>query len=131
MHDFEDIRPYHDDEVRAVIASLLDDMEFSSAMAGFKHPTLYGMFPGLMARLVRSVLRKELNDVRNIHDVQVIIEKYLDNIIETTTQGLTQNGLEQLDPDHSNLLAGLQHFFKSSDWCLCRKKYGRRQNRGA
>lgn len=103
MHDFEDIRPYYDNEVRSVLDSLLEDMEFSEAMAGFKHPVLYKIFPSLMAMLVRRHLHKELNHVQNIHDVQVIIEKYLDKIIETTTNGLTQEGLEKLDPKQNYL----------------------------
>jgi glycerol-3-phosphate O-acyltransferase len=99
MHDFEDIRPYHDDEVRPVIDSLLDDKDFSKAMAEFKHPVLSVLVPALMKKLVQRVLRKELQHVQTVHDVQIIIEKYLDRAIETTSAGLTQEGVEKLDPE--------------------------------
>ncbi len=98
MHDFEDIRPYRDDEVRGVVDRLLEDLELSRALGKFRHPVLYRLFPGPVARLVQSALKKELQHVNCIHDVQIIIEKYLDKIIETTTDGLTQTGLDKLDP---------------------------------
>jgi 1-acyl-sn-glycerol-3-phosphate acyltransferase len=98
MHDFEDIRPYRDDEVRSVLDSLLEDLDFSSAMAKFRYPRFYRWFPGPVSRLVQSALKKELQQVKSIHDVQIIIEKYLDKLIETTTDGLTHSGLDRLDP---------------------------------
>jgi hypothetical protein len=101
MHDFEDIRPYRDDEVRGVVDALLEDLDLSHALGKFRNPKWYRLFPGPVARLVQSALRKELQHVNCIHDVQIIIEKYLDKIIETTTDGLTQTGLEKLDPSMS------------------------------
>jgi glycerol-3-phosphate O-acyltransferase len=56
-----------------------------------------------VARLVQARLKQELRDVRTIRDVQVIIEKYLDKLIETTTDGLTQSGLDRLDPGKAYL----------------------------
>lgn len=98
MHDFEDIRPYHDEEVRGVVDALLDDLDLSRAMGKFKHPKLYKLFPGPVARLTQSALKNELRHVNCVRDVQDIIEKYLDKIIETTTDGLTHTGLDELDP---------------------------------
>jgi glycerol-3-phosphate O-acyltransferase len=103
MHDFEDIRPYRDDEVRGVVNTLLEDLELSRAMGKFRHPVLYKLFPGPVARLVQATLKNELQHVNTIHDVQIIIEKYLDKIIETTTDGLTQTGLDKLDPSVPSL----------------------------
>ncbi len=98
MHDFEDIRPYRDDEVRGVVDALLEDLGLSRALGKFRHPTFYRWFPGPITRLVQLALKQELRHVNCIHDVQIIIEKYLDKIIETTTDGLTQSGLDKLDP---------------------------------
>jgi len=98
MQEFDDIRPYRDDEVRGVVAALLEDLEFSRAMGKFRYPRFYRWFPGPVCRLVQGALKKELRDVQNIHDFQTIIEKYLNKLIETTTSGLTQTGLENLDP---------------------------------
>jgi hypothetical protein len=101
MHDFEDIRPYHDEEVRGVVDALLEDLDLSRALGKFKHPTLYKWFPGPITRLAQSALKTELRHVHCVRDVQEIIEKYLDKIIETTTDGLTHTGLQKLDPSVS------------------------------
>lgn len=99
MHDFEDIRPYNDNEVRGVVDALLEDLDFSRAMAAFRYRRFYQWFPGPVTRLVQRALKQELRHVHNIHDIQIAIEKYLDKLIETTTEGLTQTGLENLDPN--------------------------------
>lgn len=98
MHDFEDIRPYHDSEVRGVVHGLLEDLELSRALGKFHYPKAYRWFPGPVARLVQSALKQELRNADCVHDVQIVIEKYLDKLIETTTDGLTQSGLDRLDP---------------------------------
>ena len=98
MQDFEDIRPYHDSEVRPAVESLLADLELSRALARFKFPLAYRLAPTAMAKLARVFLRRELSHLDSIHDVQIIIEKYLDRLIEKTTDGLTSSGLEHLDP---------------------------------
>ncbi|MDR2213988.1 MAG: 1-acyl-sn-glycerol-3-phosphate acyltransferase, partial [Pseudomonadales bacterium] len=96
--NFDDIRPYHDSEVRAVVERLAADLALSKAMAKFRLPTLYRFWPALAARLVQAGLKRELRAVRSVHDVQIIIEKYLDRLIEKTTDGLTHDGLDKLDP---------------------------------
>ena len=98
MYDFEDIRPYFDKEVRPVVDSLLQNLDLSMAMAKFRFPGVYSLMPGFISRLMRVYLKQELKDVDDIHDVQIIIEKYLDRLIETTTDGLTHTGLSRLDP---------------------------------
>ncbi len=97
MHEFDDIRPYHDSEVRGIVYGLLEDLELSRALGRFHYPRAYQWFPGPVARLVQAALKKELGNACCIHDVQIVIEKYLDKLIETTTDGLTHSGLDQLD----------------------------------
>ena len=98
MHEFDDIRPYYDQEVSGVVHGLLEDLELSRALAKFHLPRAYRWFPGPVARLVQSRLRNQLRNATCIQDVQVVIEQYLDKLIETTTNGLTHSGLDRLDP---------------------------------
>jgi len=98
MHAFDDIRPYHDSEVRSVVDRLVEELGLSEAMAKFRYPGFYRLFPGPVTRLVQLGLKQELRHVQKVHDVQAIIEKYLDKLIEKTTDGLTHSGLDQLDP---------------------------------
>lgn len=97
MQDFEDIRPYLDHEVRPIVDSLLQDPEFSAAIARYRYPRWHAWFPALVGKIVQHYLKRETDHIQNIHDVQIIIEKYLDKLIENTTTSLTQNGLEKLD----------------------------------
>ena len=103
MHQFDDIRPYRDDEVRPVVNELVEDLELSRALGKFRHPVFFRWLPGPVTRLVQRSLKQELRDVHCIHDVQIVIEKYLDKLIETTTDGLTQSGLDALDPSVPHL----------------------------
>jgi 1-acyl-sn-glycerol-3-phosphate acyltransferase len=98
MHNFDDIRPYHDSEVRGVVDRLVADLALSRAMAKFRFPTLYRWMPGIISRVVQAGFKSELKNVDDVHDVQIVIEKYLDKLIEKTTDGLTHSGLDQLDP---------------------------------
>lgn len=81
-----------------MVEALVADLELARAMAKFRHPAFYRWFPGPLTKLVQAALGKELRHVQTIRDVQIIIEKYLDKLIETTTDGLTQSGLDKLDP---------------------------------
>jgi len=103
MQDFEDIRPYQDHEVRPVVDSLLQDPEFSAAIARFRYPRWYSWFPGIVGKIVQQYLKRETSHVKTIHDVQIIIEHYLDKLIEATTTSLTHDGLDKLDPESSYL----------------------------
>ncbi len=103
MHDFDDIRPYYDSEVRGVVDRLVEDLALSRALAKFRFPTMSRVLPALTARVVQVALRRELKHVNNIRDVQAIIEKYLDKLIEKTTDGLTHSGLDALDPSRPYL----------------------------
>ncbi len=97
MSDFEDIRPYRDDEVRPVVDRLSKDETMCRALGKFTHPLLYKFFPGKVTAKVQSTLADEVAHVQTIHDVQLVIEKYLDRLIESTTTSLTNTGLDTLD----------------------------------
>ena len=103
MEEFEDIRPYRDEEVRPVVERLLKDVDLSKALAKFEHPLLFKFLPGWITEKVQTTLTKDLAHVQTIHDVQLVIEKYLDKLIESTTSGLTSEGLNKIDKDEPYL----------------------------
>jgi len=118
MDEFEDIRPYRDDEVRPVVDRLLQDNDLSSALAKFRHPLLYTFFPGWVTKKANAILSEEIAHVQTIHDVQKIIEKYLDELIESTTTSLTSEGLESLDTTEPYLFMS-NHRDITMDPALC------------
>ncbi|MFA0810725.1 1-acyl-sn-glycerol-3-phosphate acyltransferase [Microbulbifer epialgicus] len=99
---FEDIRPYRDDEVRPVLDRLIADPEMSHAAAHFLLPKL-ARLEGPLAWLVRQFLRFEFRNVHNVRGVQDIVEKYIDKVVNRTTSGLTISGLGTLPRDRACL----------------------------
>ena len=85
MDQFQDIRPYNDEEVRPVIDALLHNPEFIRSIAGFSFPRLYRFFPALECLLTRRRLRTQLRDVNDVRSMQAVIAFYMDQMIEKTT----------------------------------------------
>lgn len=98
MTDFDDIRPYHDEEVRPVLDRILNDPELSDAVTRLKFPRLAGPLGFILRPQVRRVMKKQLAGVDSVDKFQQVVEKYMRHMIETTTTGLTCSGLDQLDP---------------------------------
>jgi hypothetical protein len=100
---FADIRPYHDAEVTPVLERLLVDREFLETLAKLRLPRLTARFPGVMRYLVRILLRRELRDVKDVFGVQTLVKRYMDRMIESTTDKFTVSGLMELDTDRQYL----------------------------
>lgn len=90
--DFDEIRPFHDDEVSQVIDGLCNEPYFVRMI-----PALFPSVP------VEAVLAK-LKQVKTIDTFQVeFIIPFLDHIIETSTSGVTADGFENIDKNKSYL----------------------------
>jgi len=94
--DFDDIRPYNDDEVRPTIERLLRDREFLDTVASLKMPTLSRLAAPLLRPLVRGVLHRETASVNSIAGFQQKIEKYMRRLLDETMTDLTVSGLDHL-----------------------------------
>ena len=103
MDPFKDIRPYHDDEIRPVLDSLLDNKEFIRSIASFSFPKIYRWMPALISFAVRRKLTAQLKNVDNVKSMQAVIAIYMDKLIERTTSALTNSGIENLSRDKSYL----------------------------
>jgi 1-acyl-sn-glycerol-3-phosphate acyltransferase len=94
--DFDDIRPYNDDEVRPTIERLLGDHEFLDTVARLKMPVLSRVAAPLLRPIVRKVLRTETAAVNSVADFQQRIEKYMRRLLDETMTELTVSGLDHL-----------------------------------
>ncbi|MCB1649978.1 MAG: 1-acyl-sn-glycerol-3-phosphate acyltransferase [Gammaproteobacteria bacterium] len=103
MDQFQDIRPYHDEEVRPVIDRLLANPEFISSLAGFGAPRLSRWLPGLARWLTRRKLGAQLAGVNDVKRMQSVIALYMDQMIEKTTSQLTHSGIEHLSKEKAYL----------------------------
>jgi len=95
---FAEIRPYRDEEVAGVLARLLHNAEFLDTMASYRLGRLAALAPGLWRGLIRCYLAREVRGVSDVRSMQMVIERYMTRMIESTTGGFSVSGLERLDP---------------------------------
>ena len=103
MTQFDDIRPYYDDEVRPTLDRILSEPELTEAIARLKFPKLTPWLGWAIKPLVKKKLTNELAGVKNVHSFQQVVEKYMSAMIEDTTTAHTVSGLEALDKHQSYL----------------------------
>ena len=99
---FAEIRPYRDDEVAGVVASLLHSAEFLDTLAAYRLGKLTAFLPRqlrpLLRPLVRHLLSREVRGVSDVRSMQLVIERYMTRMIEAATGGFSVSGLESLKP---------------------------------
>lgn len=103
--EFANIRPYHDDEVQLVLKRLAEDPELAQAILRFKFPQLAStpLIAPLLSWLVRRNLRRLLGRARSVRDVQLYVEAYMARMLAKSTDGMSVDGIEKLDPDQTYL----------------------------
>ena len=107
MNEFDDIRPYWDSEVPAVLARLIADPEFIDLLLSRRAPLMMRLLPWLFKPIARPLLRRSLRkltaDVHTVEDFQRHMRVGLQNVLDKTTDGYSFGGLDQLDPDKAYL----------------------------
>jgi hypothetical protein len=93
MTDFDDIRPYNDDEVTEAIAKLVIDTKFLSVVEQlYPHPE------------ERKKILQFFSTLDNVADIQAkIIYPLLVNIEKISTKGITYSTMDQFHPDEKYL----------------------------
>ena len=99
MERFDDIRPYHDHEVRPVLERLLQDQDLISVLSQYQLPRLNGFLPAVAGWLTHLGLKNKLKGVNDIESFQHIVEPYLTGVIQDTASNISFSGLDHLDPD--------------------------------
>lgn len=90
--DFDQIRPFRDEEVSAAIDKLVNEPYFVRMIPA--------LFPGTPVEAIIAKLRS----VKCIEDFQTgLIIPFLDNVIKTSTYGVSASGIENLDKNKSYL----------------------------
>ena len=103
MKVFDEIRPYHDDEVPGAIQRLLADPEFIDFLARFKAPGLARLLPRLARFWARNRLAAEFASATTINELQVRLYPHVEHLIRDTIAELTVSGLDRLDPRRTHL----------------------------
>jgi len=100
---FEQIRPYRDDEMQGVFARLIAEREFLDALVGFRYPRLAALAPGILRPLAAFYLRSRTRAFSTIDEFQSSLKALFDHAIAQTTGGFTWSGLDALDPERPYL----------------------------
>lgn len=95
--DFDDIRPYNDQEVRPTIERLLADNEFIDTISRLKMPNVGRFVAPLMRGAVRKAIIRETQQVQSVDAFQQRIEPYMAKVLGRTVSELTVSGLEHLE----------------------------------
>ncbi len=98
MERFDDIRPYHDHEVRPVLERLLQDQDLISVLSQHQFPRLDGYMPAVARWITRLGLKTKVKGVNDVVSFQHIVEPYLTGVIQSTASAISFSGLESLDP---------------------------------
>ena len=95
---FAAIRPYRDREIRPVLDRLVADREFLDTMAAFHSPRLARWLPWPLRLLTSRRLARFIAPVCDVDSMQQIVAHYMDRSISASTWGLSEAGLDRLDP---------------------------------
>lgn len=96
---FDDIRPYHDDEVVTVIKKLVNEKGLQTSIASLLFPRLHRTFPAFVRFMVKMSLKRKISKFTSIADIQHEVAKYLNKLLENSTDGFSYNGIENISPD--------------------------------
>ena len=103
MNEFDDIRPYDDGEVPAVIARLIADPEFIDLLLSRRAPLLAKICPWLARPFIKRSLRKLSKNMLTVAHVQGHMTVALKKLLAATTDGYSFSGLDKLDPSKAYL----------------------------
>lgn len=99
MDDFEDIRPYRDDEVAGVVARLVNDAELLEFLGRYDSPLLARVLPGIVRLLARRRVKQLLEQVTDIRSFQQAIAHYVRKLVDETMTSFTYDGIEVISKD--------------------------------
>jgi len=106
MSEFEEIRPYHDDEVESVITTLLTDNDLLDFVGKYHSPRLSTLLPKMIRLGAKIALKKALGKVKTIDEFQEMISFYAKKIVAETSSGFNFDGLDELEANGSYLFVG-------------------------
>ena len=104
MDEFDDIRPYRDEEIPDKLSKLVDDPAFIAAVCSYKARYLHALLPTITEKVTRALIRRVSNKIHGINDLHNVLATYVDRVVRQTTAGFSYSGLENLPVDKPVLL---------------------------
>ncbi|WP_115718059.1 lysophospholipid acyltransferase family protein [Gallaecimonas mangrovi] len=96
---FEEIRPYQDDDVPAVLAGLCSNQEFIELISRYEFPRLDKWLPFFTRRIVQKQLTQRLGGIKDVAGFQIQIRDFLSKDLAKTADGVSWSGVDGLAKD--------------------------------
>lgn len=120
--NFDDIRPYHDDEVAAAVQRIIADPDFIRAIVQHRLGSRSKLLNALAAPFVSWYLRRHWSGFKSVEAVQRYVAVYLNKSLKKTTAGVSYSGLDALDSKKSYLFVSNHRDIAMDpalvNWCL-------------
>lgn len=100
---FDDIRPYNDEEFPLVLGRLLEEKEFADTLASMKFSRLFRWVPWLLRPLIRSTMKRAFRGIATVADFQKVVGSNLQKLLDRDGSELTVSGLDKLDSKQAYL----------------------------
>lgn len=94
----DEIRPYADEEVNAVIQRLIGQRSFLDVVGRFRVGRIYRFAPPLVRLWIWLQLRTVFGGIHSVDALQKRIMPIIDRGLERTTEAVSWSGLEDLEP---------------------------------
>lgn len=101
--EFDDIRPYNDDEYKTITKRLAKNKYLQSFLRTLKWPNCPKFLEMPAGKLVELFVRREMGKVNTIAAFQrdLIVNRLVQWVVDKTTEGVTFSGLENIKKDQS------------------------------
>jgi len=97
VDEFNDIRPYNDAEAPLVMGRLMDDPELANTLLSIKFPRLSRYLAWALRPLIRTRLHREFDSIRSVQDLQLLIGRQMEAMLDKSATPFTVSGLDKLD----------------------------------
>jgi hypothetical protein len=94
---FDSIRPFDDADLSVVLPKLFNNKEFIDSIVAFKFSAWPRFMRPALGFVTRRYIIKQINKIDTLRGFQVLIEPYIEQMINTTTESFTVSGLDKLD----------------------------------
>lgn len=94
---FDSIRPFADADLSVVLPKLFNNKEFIDSIVAFKFSAWPRFMRPILGVVTRYYIIKQISKITTLRDFQRLVEPYMEQMINTTTESFTVSGLEQLD----------------------------------
>jgi len=101
--NFESIRPYRDEEVPSVVSRLIKSVELRNGIASFLFPRLYNFSSVATLHLTGLYLRYKARQLKTVHDVQMLVRRFVDHMVQASVDELSWSGIDVLSPNQAYL----------------------------